>query len=99
MNCSSIQEVLIIYSAHGTVSGAGSTRLAGWIGPQPSWSLQSSRDQKTGGQVRIKRHITEPGSLMQSRNFDVLDNGSVLQTIWSLFLFFKLFTLRWSRAG
>ena len=78
----------MVYSVHGIASGAGNTRLAGWIGPQLSWSLQSSRDLKTGGKGRIKRHITEPGSLMQNRNFDVLGNGSVLQTIWSLFLFF-----------
>ena len=87
MNCSSIQKVLMVYSAHGTALGAGSTHLAGWIGSQPSWSLQSSRDQKTGEKGRIKRHITEPGSLMQNRNFDVLGNGLVLQTIWSLFFF------------
>ena len=99
MNCSSIQEVLMIYSAHGNVSGAGSTRLAGWIGPQPSWSLQSSRDQKTGGQVRIKRHITEPGSLMQSRNFDVLTMDQSFRPYGHSFFFFKLFTLHWSRAG
>ena len=76
----------MVYSTQGTVLGAGGTRLAGQIGSLPSWSLQPSRGQSVGKQGRIKAQITEPGSLMQNGNLSVLDNESVLQTIWSLLL-------------
>lgn len=82
----------MVYSTQGTVLGAGGIWLAGQIGSLLSWSLQPSRGQSIGEPGRIKAQITEPGSLMQSGNFSVLDNESVLQTIWSLFLLAILLT-------